>query len=265
MAVNRLRLGQLLFGIGLLVHIGFLVLNQVNPEADPARLAPALWAARLAVVAGTILLLTSRKQAEAWFTNEEFKEDAKRVRRAGREAQRMAAGGWGDWDEFTQIRRPQPEALEFRSTSRICMLAGVGLALAAFVTVWWTAVIAALLFFAGKGASIDGTRRRVRSWKGWIYWPVWSTEFGASELDSVTITKALGMKPGEPDVGRTVRHPLWLVHRDGRRIRLKPCPYAEEARALAEEIHGLLGIPVVDQSGEAGSERPAPRPDGPLP
>ena len=171
---------------------------------------------------------------------------------------------WGPWDEFTQIRSPVPGRIEFRRSTPGGLLTGLGILIAALDasltglvlplegmgTGAIMGIVGIAVFFIGRGTDIDGRRRTVTRWWGWIYHRVISfeTEFGAFE--SVVIAKQLGPKAPQSNIGRMVRHPISLVRKSGRRLLLKPCPWVSESRFLAEEISMLVGVTVVDESGE---------------
>ena len=198
------------------------------------------------------------------YREEEKKERERQRARRLAEAERMAAGGWGDWSECTQIRRSGPGLLEFRNSTPAAMLVGLGLVVAAAEMAFWglflpyrgaaagilAAAAGVAVFLIGRGTAIDGTRRKVRRWWGWVPKPLFSSEQSASVFDRLEISKKLGMRPWEAGVGRTVRYPLQLVKPDGRRLLLKLCPSLGEARELAEEISRLSGLPARDASGE---------------
>jgi len=109
----------------------------------------------------------------------------------------------------------------------------------------WIAV-----FLLGRGIVIDGTRQIVRRWWGWLYWPVLSTESPFSTIQALEIRTELGPNVPDPEVGRTVHHPLYLTRARGRPIVVKRCPWVSEARFLAEELSQLMSVPVSDESGE---------------
>ena len=73
-AVNKLKVGQLLFDGGVLILIGRLLLIQMNPGVDEAWVEMALLAGGFATVLGIVILTFSREEAEAWFHSEERKE-----------------------------------------------------------------------------------------------------------------------------------------------------------------------------------------------
>ena len=62
--------------------------------------------------------------------------------------------------------------------------------------------------------------------------------------------KTLGPKAPDPDVGRDVHHPLYLLREGSGPILVKRCPWVSEARFLADELAQLMSVPVTDDSGE---------------
>ena len=204
-----------------------------------------------------LILLNSRKEA--------IKEDRaarkrlaeRRRRRAQAEAKRIESGGWDNGDNFTQIRRPGHGLMEFRSIIPRCLLAGIGLVLAALDMAFLgiilprlglpagilTATVGIGVFLIGRGAVIDSTRRSIRRWWGWVYKPLFWSEQDLSTFEKLEITTKLG-------VDRTVRYPLWLVKKNGDRILLKACGF-REARDLAKEISDLVYLPMQDKTGKS--------------
>ena len=167
---------------------------------------------------------------------------------------------WGEWDEFTQVRRPLSLHYEFRRSTPLCLLAGLGLAGLAldfwflglvvdkgqFLEGFASAITAALVFPIGRGVIVDGMTRRVTRWWGWVHKPVLRKSYDFSAFRIIDITKKLGPKPGEANVGRDVFRPVYLVTLDGNRILLKTCTWVKGARALGAEVAAILSIPVND-------------------
>jgi hypothetical protein len=114
-----------------------------------------------------------------------------------------------------------------------------------------TATAGVGIYSVGRGAVIDGTRRKIHRWWGYIWQPLFWSEQDLSNYDALEITKKLGMKSGKASVGRRVWHPLWLVNKNGNRILLKRCGRIKESRALAKEISDLVNLPIQDKAGES--------------
>ena len=171
---------------------------------------------------------------------------------------------WGAWDEYTQVRRPLLLHYEFRRSTPLCLLTGLGLAGLA-LDFWFLGLVvdkgqilegfastiaAALVFPIGRGVTVDGITRRVTRWWGWVYKPFFKQSHDFSAFSIVDITKKLGPKSGEPHFGRDVFRPVCLVTLDGKRVLLKTCTWIKGARALAVEVADILSIPVNDHFPE---------------
>jgi hypothetical protein len=87
---------------------------------------------------------------------------------------------WGPWDEYTQLRRPDPGRIEIRRSVPPALLAGLLSVPAAIDMVFFSVLIprrgfstalllvsvGILVFFLGRGVTIDASRRQVRRWWG---------------------------------------------------------------------------------------------------
>ncbi len=110
--------------------------------------------------------------------------------------------------------------------------------------------VGVVIFLIGRGVVIDGRRRKIRRWWGWVPLPVFSREYDFSKFRSMAITEKLGPKPGEANVGRMVRYPVFLETKTGKRILLKPFLWVTEARLWSAEISRIIALDVQDESGE---------------
>ena len=168
---------------------------------------------------------------------------------------------WGEWDEFAQVRRPLLSHYEFRRSTPLCLLVGLGLACLA-LDFWFlglvvnngqilqgfaSATAAALVFPLDRGVVIDGMNQRVTRWWGWVHKPILKKSYDFSAFSIVDISKKLGPKSGEAQVGHDVFRPAYLVSSGGKRVLLKTCTWVNGARALAAEVAAILSIPVNEQ------------------
>ncbi len=167
---------------------------------------------------------------------------------------------WGAWDEYAQVRRPLSLRYEFRRSTPVCLLSGIGL-VALTLDLWFfglvveggqflngfaSAIAAVLVFPLGQGVIVDGMTQRVTRWWGWVHQPILRRSTDFSSFSLVDIPRKLGPKPGEAHVGRMVYRPVCLVTTDGKRVLLKTCTWIKGARALAAEVAAILSIPVND-------------------
>ena len=223
-------------------------------------------------LAGVLVLGRSAEEGRKEYREMEEREALKLERRKDAEAKRMQAGSWSDWDEFTRIRRTQPGVIEFCNSSPPCMLAAIILFLAALDTAFFghlfprlgleagalVIVVCVALFLISSGTVIDSIRRKITRWRGWAMKPLVRYQLDPAGIESLTIEKKSGPKPGSNRTGRSVRYPLYLVTKQGRRILLKPCPDISEARDLGMEVSQYLGVPNVDNSGAGPATKKKP-------
>lgn len=259
--MSQLNLGRILFLVGFLMSLTFSI------SIITASIGGVI------LILGLIILFKNKDHAIAEYNRMEKAEIQKQKKWAREEKEKMAAGLWGDWDAFTQIRKKEPGHIEFRSSIPLCMITALLIFLAGLDTMmigfilpemgWPTGLSAfaltPVIFLAGRGVRINGDDHYVETWLGWIYKPVLTNRIEAVQLSSIEVEKKLGPKSGDPHVGRDVSYPLFLVTRQQKKIRLKNCGTVKKARDLGKEISQLLNIPLENKTNEKAAARSANR------
>jgi hypothetical protein len=209
-----------------------------------------------------------RKAAKRYAQREKKRAQAEKKR-----IERIEVGGWGYCADYAQFRRRVPTQIEFRRTIPLLMVAGMLLFISGLDMAFLgkilrrkgllpgltIALAGPPVFLIGRGVVIDGTTRKIRRWLGWVYKPIIWFEDDVSKYETLEIDKKLGPKSVNPRVGRSVHYRLYLVTRDKKRVLLEPCTWVKDARALAREISGLIGLPIQDNSGEPPDKKRKPR------
>jgi hypothetical protein len=104
---------------------------------------------------------------------------------------------------------------------------------------------APVIFTIGRGIVIDGVSRRIICWRGWVHKPLMHRSHDFSVFNNVEVAKKLGPRGGG-NTGRSVKRPLYLNGKDGRRILLMTCTWVDGARALASEVAQLMSVTMHD-------------------